>query len=105
MLLLIYLKIDIIVLFFFRKSVSLCRQLEQCGVSFITVHGRTPTQRFDEVNINALRVISDSVHCPVIANGGVKNLDEAMELHTVTRCKGKINKIICHDVKIIYFYF
>ncbi|RZB41533.1 tRNA-dihydrouridine(20a/20b) synthase [NAD(P)+]-like, partial [Asbolus verrucosus] len=71
-----------------RKSVEICKQLENCGVSYLTVHGRTPDQLTGEVNEEALKLISDSVHVPVVANGGVKSLEDCFNLIKATSCKG-----------------
>ncbi|EFA06141.2 tRNA-dihydrouridine(20a/20b) synthase [NAD(P)+]-like isoform X1 [Tribolium castaneum] len=71
-----------------RRSVEICRQLEHCGVSFLTVHGRTPDQLTGEVNKEALNLIVGSVNVPVVANGGVKSLEDCLELQEKTNCKG-----------------
>ena len=56
-----------------RRTVSLCRQLEAAGASFITVHGRTAAQRGQPVDLAAIRTIKQSLICPVLANGDVKS--------------------------------
>ncbi|XP_073951992.1 dihydrouridine synthase 4 isoform X2 [Choristoneura fumiferana] len=72
-----------------RKTIDMCQQLEKCGVDFLTVHGRTPTQKSgDNVDKPALREVCASVQVPVIANGGVKSLEDADELFDATYCNG-----------------
>ncbi|CAG9785073.1 unnamed protein product [Diatraea saccharalis] len=72
-----------------KKSIDLCQQMEKCGITFLTVHGRTPLQKSgDSIDCNALKVICDSVHIPVIANGGVKSLKDADDLHSFVKCNG-----------------
>ncbi|KAK7862690.1 hypothetical protein R5R35_000931 [Gryllus longicercus] len=71
-----------------RQSVELCQQLESAGVSFITIHGRTPAQRHQPINIVALQTIRASVQLPLIANGDVKTLQDAEELQKKTKCEG-----------------
>ncbi|XP_050540695.1 tRNA-dihydrouridine(20a/20b) synthase [NAD(P)+]-like [Daktulosphaira vitifoliae] len=71
-----------------RESVDLCRQIEAAGVSFITVHGRTPLQKKDPVNLECIKLINDSVNIPVIFNGGIKNLSDAIFKHNFTGCRG-----------------
>ena len=43
------------------------------GVAWITVHGRTTTQRAEPVDLEAIKIIKESVRIPVIANGDIKN--------------------------------
>lgn len=69
-------------------SVSLCRGLEKSGVSFITIHARTPTNNVGPINEGFLKCINDSVQIPVIGNGGLGSLDECVELQERTGVKG-----------------
>uniref|UniRef100_A0A1B6DD26 DUS-like FMN-binding domain-containing protein n=1 Tax=Clastoptera arizonana TaxID=38151 RepID=A0A1B6DD26_9HEMI len=71
-----------------RKSIDLCKQLESAGASFLTVHGRTPVQRTEPVNIAALCEIRKSVALPLIANGDVKTLKGAEKLQKDTGYQG-----------------
>ncbi|XP_021201008.3 tRNA-dihydrouridine(20a/20b) synthase [NAD(P)+]-like [Helicoverpa armigera] len=72
-----------------NRTIEMCQQLEKCGVSFLTVHGRTPTQKSgDKVNAAALRDVVDSVKIPIIANGGIKTLDDADNLYEQVKCSG-----------------
>lgn len=56
-----------------RKTVDLCQKVEAAGVSWITVHGRTADERHQPVHYDAIKIIKDSLHIPVIANGDIKN--------------------------------
>eukprot|EP00088_Acartia_fossae_P037153 TRINITY_DN3832_c0_g1_i1.p1 TRINITY_DN3832_c0_g1~~TRINITY_DN3832_c0_g1_i1.p1 ORF type:complete len:306 (+),score=26.26 TRINITY_DN3832_c0_g1_i1:324-1241(+) len=71
-----------------RKTVDLCRQVENAGVSFISVHGRTRTQRGEPVNLEAIRTICESVSIPVIANGDIKCMDDVQRVQKITGVKG-----------------
>ncbi|RVE42182.1 hypothetical protein evm_013173 [Chilo suppressalis] len=72
-----------------KKTIELCRQLEKCGVTFLTVHGRTPQQKSgDQLNREALKNVCESVKIPIIANGGVKSLSDAENLHSFVKCDG-----------------
>lgn len=72
-----------------RQTIELCRQLQSCGVNFLTVHGRTPEQKSgDNINTTALADVIKSVEVPVIANGGIKTLDESDELYEAVQCAG-----------------
>lgn len=41
-----------------------------------------------DIDEDALKVINDSLSCPIIANGGIKRLDNCNDLHDKTGCKG-----------------
>lgn len=72
-----------------NRTIEMCQRLEKCGVSFLTVHGRTPTQKSgDKVNAAALHDVVDSVQIPIIANGGIKTLEDADDLHRQVNCSG-----------------
>jgi tRNA-dihydrouridine synthase 4 len=59
------------------RTVDLVRQLEATGVSFITVHGRTCHMRSsDPVDLEAVKLVKETVSIPVLANGDVNSLDD-----------------------------
>lgn len=71
------------------QTIELCRQLEHCGVTFLTVHGRTPYQKIgDPSNVDALAEIKKSISIPLVANGDVKSLDGANDLYERLGCDG-----------------
>lgn len=63
--------------------------MEACGVTFVSVHGRTPAQRAEPVNLQAFKEIRDSVQVPLVANGDVKTLQDAENLQASTGYNGK----------------
>jgi len=71
------------------NTVDLCRKAVSAGVSWITVHGRTPSQRCQPVNVDAIRVIAGSVQVPVVANGDVKSVASADDIRRQTGVTGK----------------
>jgi len=70
------------------RTVDLCRQIEAAGASFITVHGRTINQRSDPVNLEAIRMIKQSVAIPVVANGDIKSMDDVVDTVAATGVDG-----------------
>lgn len=72
-----------------NSTIEMCRRLENCGVTFLTVHGRKIWQKNSEpVDFSSLRDIKDSIKIPLIANGGVKSLDNANEMYDRVKCDG-----------------
>lgn len=70
------------------KTVEMCRQAEHAGVSFLSVHGRTPKQRKDPVNYEAIKIIKDSVGIPVVANGDIKSEADVRNVVDITGVDG-----------------
>lgn len=79
-------------LIFFRKTVELCRRAEKAGISWITVHGRTPQQRTEPINMEAIRIIKDSLSIPVVANGDVNSLEDADRIANYCNINGTFSK-------------
>ena len=71
-----------------KKAVQLCQTIENAGASFLTVHARTPEMRNEPIDLESLKILKDSVKLPVIANGGVKTLEDAECLSKESRCDG-----------------
>ncbi|XP_012267159.2 tRNA-dihydrouridine(20a/20b) synthase [NAD(P)+]-like isoform X2 [Athalia rosae] len=71
-----------------RKTIELCQMLEKAGLSFITVHARTPQMRNEPIDLEGLRIVRDSIKMPLIANGDVKQLKDAKNLHENFNCQG-----------------
>lgn len=74
---------------FYSQTINLCRQLEKCGVTFLTVHGRTPSQRTKEPsNPDFIHEVKQSISIPLIANGDCMSLDDANEMYEKINCDG-----------------
>ncbi|VDN28030.1 unnamed protein product [Gongylonema pulchrum] len=75
---------------FQQLTLETCRRAESAGVSFITVHGRTPEQRSEPADFDMIKLIKSSLSIPVIANGGVKSYKQALEIAKYTGADGII---------------
>lgn len=72
-----------------EPTIELCRQLEKCGASFITVHGRTCHQKVSvPVDKISIKEIKQSVEIPIVANGDIWTLDDANDFYEKTKCDG-----------------
>lgn len=74
---------------FISKTIDLCRQLEKCGITFLTVHGRTPSQKSSQPpNNEFVREIKQSLSIPLVANGDCKSLCDAENIFNTINCDG-----------------
>lgn len=72
-----------------KSTIEFARQLEMCGATFITLHGRTMWQRTsDPLNVEAIKDVKESIRIPLIANGNVKSWQTACELYERTNADG-----------------
>ncbi|KAK6741332.1 hypothetical protein RB195_009277 [Necator americanus] len=71
-----------------QRTVDLCRKAEKAGVSHLTVHGRTPHMRSEPVDYDAIRLVKESVAVPVIANGGITQRMQALDIAEKTGVDG-----------------
>ena len=69
--------------------VSFSLGLQEAGAQLITVHGRTRRQGFTGgSNWDAISKIKDSLDIPIIANGDIKNSQDAIECLKITNADG-----------------
>lgn len=71
-----------------HQTIVLCQTLEKAGASFLTVHARTPEMRNESINLDSIKLLRDHVQLPLVANGDVKNLENAEFLFKESRCEG-----------------
>jgi tRNA-dihydrouridine synthase B len=68
-----------------RNGVEIARLAERCGVSAIAVHGRTRTDMFrGEAEYETIRAIKAAVQIPVIANGDIRDAEQARNVLAFT---------------------
>jgi tRNA-dihydrouridine synthase len=68
-----------------EETLELCKAIEDCGVSMITVHGRTVDSNklfVTPANWDIIRKVKETLSIPVIANGGISCRDDAIRLAT-----------------------
>lgn len=72
-----------------EETVSFCRELAEAGVEKLYIHGRLASKIYSgPVACDVIRAVKESVGVPVIANGGIFSLSDAIELRVKTGCPG-----------------
>ena len=83
---------------------------EKCGVSAITIHGRTRKEMYSgNVDLDIIKKVKDSVKIPVIGNGDIVDEESALKMFEYTGVDGIMlgrgclgNPFIFED--LIYFF-
>lgn len=67
---------------------ELAKAFEEIGVVAVTVHGRTRAQGFHgDVDLEGIAAVKDAVtSIPVVGNGDIHNVDDALRMREVTGC-------------------
>ncbi len=72
-----------------KIPVDIAKAVEDCGVDFIAVHGRTKKGAYKApVDYDAIAAIKEAVKIPVIANGDITDLAKAKYVLEHTRADG-----------------
>eukprot|EP01132_Coremiostelium_polycephalum_P004677 gene4677-5843_t len=73
-----------------QQTIQLAKNAEAIGVHWITVHGRTSSQRSSHpVDFDAIKLVKENIHTiPVFANGDVFSLDDANQIKEKTGVNG-----------------
>ncbi len=68
---------------------DIVKALADGGISFITVHGRTASQRYrGTADWDVIREIAETSSVPIVGNGDISSLGKAMERLNSSRCSG-----------------
>lgn len=68
------------------NCVEVAQTLERAGASAIMIHGRTKSDLYSgKVNLDYIKMVKDSVKIPVIGNGDIKSLDDAIKMIDYTK--------------------
>lgn len=74
-----------------KDTLDLCRKIESCGASILTVHGRTKEQNKELVgqcNWDNIKLIKETMNIPVFANGGIYTFSDVEKCLSYTNVDG-----------------
>jgi len=70
-----------------EKTIELYRKMEDAGLDFVTVHGRTPKQGYSgKADWEIIREVKQSLGVPVVGNGDIGTASEGMEKVKIGCC-------------------
>ncbi len=76
---------------------SLAKKAEDVGIKMLTIHGRTRCQMYNGVaNWQEIAKVKQAVQIPVIANGDIKNSDDAIKAMTESGANGVMIGRACY---------
>lgn len=71
------------------NCVEMAKAMEEAGVSAITLHARTRSQMYEgKADWSWIKKVKDAVNVPVIGNGDVRSVQDALDMMEQTGCDG-----------------
>lgn len=71
------------------NAVKIAKVIEEAGASLISVHPRTRSQGYDGVaDWSIIKKVKENVNIPVIGNGDIKSVYDAVKMMEETNCDG-----------------
>lgn len=72
-----------------KIHVNIAEACEECGVDFISMHGRTRAGRYKQpVDYDAIKEARESINIPMFANGDITDVQKAFKVKEHTKCEG-----------------
>jgi len=69
------------------NCIEIAKAIEAAKASAITIHGRTKSDLYrGKVNLDYIKMVKASVNIPVIGNGDIKSVEDAIEMLEYTKC-------------------
>ena len=69
------------------NAVEFAATMEEAGADAVTVHGRTKNQMYSgKSDMNIIKEVKKAVSIPVIGNGDIASLDDALRMYDYTGC-------------------
>lgn len=67
------------------NAVEVAKEIEAAGASLIAVHGRTKSDLYTgHANLDYIKLVKDNVNIPVIGNGDIKSIEDAVRMFNYT---------------------
>ena len=72
-----------------ENYLSLAKKFEELGVSAIALHARTRSQMYEgKANWDKIKLLHETLKIPVIGNGDIKTVEDAINMLNYTKCDG-----------------